>query len=96
MIEATSGVAEAPATYPERWVTFVARRATSPWFALLDLAAAALFAVLALAGDMWPSWLLATLWACGALFHWERVGYRRLLARKQAEVDELRVRAGSG
>lgn len=95
MDEANTGVAEAPVTYPERWVTFAARRATNPWYALLDLAAAALFALLALAGDMWFSWLLATLLACAALFHWERVGYRRLLARKQAEADELRASTGS-
>jgi peptidoglycan/LPS O-acetylase OafA/YrhL len=84
-----------PMTRSERWATRQTGRSLSAW----SLLAAALPTLVLLQQD--PSkflsdlWLWVPFWALIVAVQWERSGFRRLLARRDAELDELRGGAGS-
>ena len=84
-----------PMTRSERWAT---RQAGSSLSAL-SLLALAMSTLVLLQQD--PSkflsdlWLWIPLWALVLAVQWERTGFRKLLARRDAELDKLRGGAGS-
>lgn len=76
-------------TRSERWATYVvAHAANAVWPIVFLCVALVLFLVV---GDM----LAGVLFVFLAAVYWERLGFKRLLARRDAEIRRLRSGGGS-
>ena len=77
----------------EQWASAQARRTVASSIlaaAILGVGMVAL--VISSPSAMWP---LIPIWLIFVLTEWERVGFRRLLARRDAELNDVRSRLGS-
>ena len=77
----------------EQWASAQARRTiASSILAATILGVGMVVLVIASPSAMWP---LIPIWLLFVLTEWERVGFKRLLARRDAELDNVRSRLGS-
>ena len=77
-------------TRSERWAACAAAHVSGPFGALVALAIAVLFAVEAVVYDDMYMWGFVATLAFVALMYWERGGTKRLLARRDREIESLR------
>ena len=77
----------------EEWASAQARRTiASSILAATILGLGMVALVISSPSVMWP---LIPIWLIFVLTEWERVGFKRLLARRDAELNDVRSRLGS-
>lgn len=79
----------------ERWAAYVARHTGGVLVVLAAMALAVAFVVMAIVRDVPIAWGFGALWLLIALMYWERGGFKRLLARRDEEIEQLRSRERS-
>ena len=89
MSDTTPGREGGQLTRPERWAAYAASTAGSPWWSLVLVA----MAVVGFALSLDAAFIVLPLFV--ALLYWERAGFKRLLTRRDAEIERLRSSGGS-
>jgi hypothetical protein len=95
MVEDTAKDDQAELTRGERWAKYVLRHASGSVGAVIALVVALSFAAVALSRGAPVLWPFAAIMVAISLLYWERAGFGRLLARRDAEIERLRSTRGS-
>ena len=90
MGEANTRASEVRLTPSERWAAWAAQHASGVIGTLLALAIAVALLALSAFRDALLLWGLGVVMLLVALAYWERSGFKRLLARRDEEIEQLR------